>query len=136
MIYKPFSGMMAAWCGSKSDCCTVECGNGEIKIFDVTRNANNTICLNAATVIRRKMEKLESKPVPERANILWLREAIVYLGLDRLGISRPDLSMHRLIRKGALHPKKISGHLAFDKAELEKLVANGDHKRGRGRPRK
>jgi len=53
-----------------------------------------------------------------------------------LGLARPDLSMHRLIRKGALHPKKISGHLAFDKTELDIVVANGDQKRGRGRPRK
>ena len=72
----------------------------------------------------------------ERAPILWMHEAIAYLGLDRLGLARPDLSMHRLIRKGALHPKKISGHLAFDKTELDIVVANGDQKRGRGRPRK
>ena len=72
----------------------------------------------------------------ERAPILWMHEAIAYLGLDRLGLARPDLSMHRLIRKGALHPKKIAGHLAFDKAELDIVVANGDQKRGRGRPRK
>jgi len=44
--------------------------------------------------------------------------------------------IHRLIRKGALHPKKICGHLAFDKAELDIVAANGDQKRGRGRPRK
>ena len=39
-------------------------------------------------------------------------------------------------QKGALHPKKISGHLAFDKTELDLVAANGDQKRGRGRPRK
>ena len=82
------------------------------------------------------MENTTEKDKPERANILWLNEAIAYLGLDRLGLARPDLSMHRLIKKGALHPKKISGHLAFDKTELDIVVANGDQKRGRGRPKK
>ena len=67
---------------------------------------------------------------------LWINEAIVYLGLDRIGIKRPDKAIHRIIRKGALHPKKISGRLLFDRAELDKVLANGDQKRGRGRPRK
>ena len=30
---------------------------------------------------------------------------------------------------------KISGRLCFDRAELDRVLANGDHKRGRGRPR-
>lgn len=72
----------------------------------------------------------------EKASILWIDEAAAYLGLDRVGIKRPDKAIHRLIDKGALHPKKISGRLAFDRAELERVVANGDHKRGRGRPKK
>jgi hypothetical protein len=72
----------------------------------------------------------------ERAPIYWMHEAITYLGLDRLGLLRPDLAIHRLIRKGALHPKKISGRLAFDRKELELIAAVGDEKRGRGRPRK
>jgi len=80
------------------------------------------------------IESLNSKP--ERAPILWMHEAIMFLGLDRLGLARPDLAIHRLIRKGALHPRKISGHLAFDKKELEMVVANGDQRRGKGRPRK
>ena len=78
-------------------------------------------------------------PAPElkpRANILWIDEAITYLGLDRTGISRPDKAIHRLIKKGALHPVKIGGRLAFSKAELEKVAQNGDQKRGRGRPRR
>ena len=65
-----------------------------------------------------------------------MHEAIEYLGLDRLGLARPDKAMYRLIKKGALHPKKIAGHFAFDKAELDRVAANGDQKRGRGRPRK
>ena len=52
------------------------------------------------------------------------------------GLARPDRAMYRLIRKGALHPRKIAGHFAFDKRELEIVAANGDQKRGRGRPRK
>ena len=82
------------------------------------------------------MNKTKAKPKIERAPIYWMHEAIVYLGLDRLGLTRPDLAIHRLIRKGALHPKKISGHLAFDKKELDILAANGDQKRGRGRQKK
>ena len=70
------------------------------------------------------------------APTMWIHEAIKYLGLDRTGIKRPDKAVHRLINKGALHPKKISGRLVFDRAELDKVLANGDHKRGRGRPRK
>ena len=52
------------------------------------------------------MENTDERDKPERASILWMNEAIAYLCLDRLGIARPDLAMHRLIRKGALHPKK------------------------------
>ena len=82
------------------------------------------------------MENITVKDKPEKANILWLHEAITYLGLDRLDLARPDRSMYRLIKRGALHPKKIAGHYVFDKTELDMLVANGDQKRGRGRPRK
>ena len=82
------------------------------------------------------MNKTETKSKFERAPILWMHEAIAYLGLDRLGLARPDKAMYRLINKGALHPKKIAGHFAFDKKELDILAANGDQKRGRGRPKK
>ena len=65
-----------------------------------------------------------------------MHEAIAYLGLDRLGLARPDKAMYRLIKKGALHPRKIAGHFAFSIAELDAVAANGDQKRGKGRPRK
>ena len=72
------------------------------------------------------MKKLDSKADYQRAFILWMHEAIAYLGLDRLGLARSDLAIHRMIRKGALYPKKISGHLAFDRKELDQVVANVD----------
>ena len=75
-------------------------------------------------------------PKPERAPIYWMHEAIIYLGLDRLGLARPDKAIYRLIKKGALHPRKIAGRFAFDKTELDLVAANGDQKRSRGRPRK
>ena len=82
------------------------------------------------------MKNTEIKPRPERAPIYWMHEAIIYLGIDRLGLARPDKAMYRLIKKGALHPKKISGHFAFDKKELDMVAAQGDERRQRGRPRK
>ena len=77
-------------------------------------------------------------PAPKQSEhpTLWIDEAITYLGLDRTGLKRPDKAIHRLINKGALHPKKISGRLSFDRAELDRVLANGDQKKGRGRPRK
>ncbi len=78
------------------------------------------------------MKNTEAKEQLDRAPILWMHEAITYLGVDRLGLARPDKAMYRLIKKGALHPKKIAGHFAFDKTELDMVAANGDQKRGRG----
>jgi len=77
-------------------------------------------------------------PTPDSSQppTLWLKEAVAYLGLDRIGLKEPTKAIHRLINKGALHPKKISGRLVFDREELDRVLANGDHKRGRGRPRK
>ena len=80
----------------------------------------------------------QQAPTPNSSEppTLWLKEAISYLGLDRVGLKRPDKAIHRLIKKGSLTHKKISGRLCFDRAELDKVLTNGDHKRGRGRPRK
>jgi len=75
-------------------------------------------------------------PQSTEPSTLWIDEAISYLGLDRIGLKRPDKAIHRLINKGALHPRKISGRLVFSRKELDKVLANGDHKRGRGRPPK
>ena len=79
-------------------------------------------------------ERLQSKP--ERASIYWVHEAIVYLGFDRLGLTRPEKAVYRLVSKGVLNPRKINGHFSFDKKELDKLLANGDQKPRRGRPKK
>ena len=81
------------------------------------------------------------KPQDKPSNLsdsptLWIDETIAYLGLDRIGLKKPDKAIHRLIAKGAFHPKKISGRLVFDRAELDKVLTHGDQKRGRGRPRK
>ncbi len=67
---------------------------------------------------------------------LWTHEAIEYLGLNRLDLSRPDMALQRLIKKGALKPTKIGGRLVFKKAELDRILEKGDEVRGRGRPRK
>ena len=82
------------------------------------------------------MKEEASKTRESRAPLLWLDEVITYLGLDRLGLSRPDKAVYRLIEKGSLHPKKIAGRYAFDMAELERLAKVGEEKRKRGRPRK
>jgi len=82
------------------------------------------------------MKGPESQSKPERAPIYWMHEAIMYLGFDRLGLARPEKAIYRLIEKGILNPRKIAGRFAFDKKELELLAANGDKKRGKGRPRK
>jgi len=88
------------------------------------------------TAVKLLMKNIETKTKLERAPIYWMHEAITYLGLDRLGLARPDKTIYRLIKKGTLHPKKIAGRFAFDKAELDLVAANGDQKRSRGRPRK
>ena len=82
------------------------------------------------------MENAATEPRQPSAPIYWSHEAIRYLGLDRLGLARPDMALQRLIKKDALRPKKINGHLAFDKEELDRIVEKGDQFRRRGRPRK
>ena len=67
---------------------------------------------------------------------IFVPYAIRYLGLDRLGLARPDMALQRLIKKGALTPTKIGGRLVFKKAELDRVREKGDQARRRGRPRK
>jgi hypothetical protein len=66
---------------------------------------------------------------------LWIDDAIAYLGADQLGVN-PQKFIYRLIKKGALPAKKINGRFVFFKADLDRMIANGDHKRTPGRPRK
>jgi len=82
------------------------------------------------------MEHTESKDELERAPILWMHEAIAYLGLDRLGLVQPEQAIYRMVRKGILKPKKIGRFLAFSKSDLDHVVANGEQRRQRGRPRR
>ena len=82
------------------------------------------------------MNREHERSKPERAPIYWMHEAITYLGLDRLGLAQPEQAIYRMVRKGILKPRKIGRFLAFSKAELDHVVANGEKKRKPGRPRK
>ena len=82
------------------------------------------------------MENTKTKDKVERAPILWMHEAIAYLGLDRLGLAHPEQAIYRMVRKGILKPRKIGRYLAFSKSDLEYVVANGEKKKTPGRPRK
>ncbi len=73
---------------------------------------------------------------PERASIYWIHEAITYLGLDRLGLNKPEQAIYRMVRKGILRPRKIGRYLAFTKSDLDYVITNGERKRTPGRPRK
>lgn len=72
----------------------------------------------------------------ERAPIYWMHEAVIYLGLDRLGLAKPEQAIYRMVRKGILKPRKIGRFLAFSKKELDHVVAHGEKRRRPGRPRK
>ncbi len=82
------------------------------------------------------MKNTETKDKLERAPILWMHEAIAYLGLDRLGLAQPEQAIYRMVRKGVLKPRKIGRFLAFSKSDLDHVVTNGEQKRQRGRPRR
>ena len=83
-----------------------------------------------------KMSGNQVRTQPERAPIYWMHEAVTYLGLDRLGLAKPEQAIYRMVRKGILKPRKIGRFLAFSKAELDHIVANGERRRTPGRPRK
>ena len=80
--------------------------------------------------------KSVGKSSPAEQTEFWTQEAIEYLGLDRLGLDRPDMILQRLVKKGALHPTKIGRRNVFKKADLDRVREKGDQVRGRGRPRK
>jgi predicted DNA-binding transcriptional regulator AlpA len=82
------------------------------------------------------MNSTEKEKQIERAPILWMDEAITYLGLDRLGLAHPEQAIYRMVRKGILKPRKIGRFLAFSKSDLEYVITNGEKKRTPGRPRK
>jgi len=66
----------------------------------------------------------------------WTDEAIVYLGLDRLGLKRPEMFLQRLIKTGSLRPTKIGRRNVFKKADLDRVREKGDRARRRGRSRR
>ncbi|MBL7221557.1 MAG: helix-turn-helix domain-containing protein, partial [Phycisphaerae bacterium] len=89
--------------------------------------------LQAASV---KTTKSAGKTNLTEETRFWTEEAIAYLGLDRCGLARPDLSLQRYIKDGVLRPIKIGRRNAFTKAELDRVLEKGSQTRRRGRPRK
>ena len=89
---------------------------------------------------QRPSKPTSNNPKPrvelERASIYWIHEAITYLGLDRLGLNKPEQAIYRMVRKGILRPRKIGRYLAFTKGDLDYVITNGERKRTPGRPRK
>ena len=49
-------------------------------------------------------------------------EAVKYLGLDRLGLGRPDESLRWMCRTGKLKYSKFGRRLMFRKSWLDELV--------------
>jgi Helix-turn-helix domain len=73
---------------------------------------------DARRVQRKERRKtlLESAPA---VGAFKLEEARGYLG----GLSIPTL--HRLIRRGLLHPNRSTRHLLFTKTELDRFLQDG-----------
>jgi len=65
----------------------------------------------------------------------WVDDAAQYLGADQLGVNARKF-IYRLVKKGALPARKINNRFVFFRAELDRVIANGDSKRRPGRPRK
>jgi hypothetical protein len=87
--------------------------------------------LQAASV---KATKAASKTSLGEQTEFWSEETIEYLGLNRLGLARPDMALQRLIKRGVLKPTKIGGRLLFKKAGLDRIIEKGDKAPRRGRP--
>jgi len=83
-----------------------------------------------------KTTKSVGKSSPTEQTEFWTQEAVEYLGLDRLGLDRPDMILQRLVKKGTLRPTKIGRRNVYKKAELDRVREKGDQVRRRGRPRK
>ena len=83
-----------------------------------------------------KATKSVGKPITTEQTEFWTQEAIEYLGLDRLGLARPDIILQRLVKQGALQPTKIDRRNVFKKADLDRVREKGDQVPRRGRPRK
>ena len=90
---------------------------------------------NLQTVSIKEKKSQGKTNLADQTNF-WTEEAIKYLGIDRIGLSRPEMAIQRLIKKGALRPIRIAHRLVFKRAELDRLLEKGDTVRRRGRPRK
>ena len=84
----------------------------------------------------RKVMKSQGKASSAEQTEFWAEEAIVYLGLDRRDMKRPDIALQRLIKNGSLRPTKIGRRNVFKKEDLDRIREKGDQARRRGRPRK
>jgi predicted DNA-binding transcriptional regulator AlpA len=82
------------------------------------------------------MADVKAKSDLGKAPIYWMHEAIIYIGLDRLGLAHPEQTIYRMVRKGILKPRRIGRFLAFSKSDLEYVITNGKKRRKPGRPRK
>jgi len=69
-------------------------------------------------------------------DLLWIGEAVAYMGLDRLGLDRPDVILRKWVKNGILPEIRLSGRLAFHKEDLDRVARNGDKRRKPGRARK
>ena len=70
----------------------------------------------------------KSKPAPPQGGAVKMREARGALKLHEAreylgGLSVP--SVHRLIKRGLLHPNRALRHLLFSKAELDRFIRDG-----------
>jgi hypothetical protein len=75
-------------------------------------------------------------PIEQKGKNFGINGIPLYLGMIIvIGATNTGIIYPYLITK-EFHPKKISGRLCFDRTELDKVLADGDHKRGRGRPKK
>jgi hypothetical protein len=70
------------------------------------------------------------------SDVFFLAEAAHYLKFDTLAVKSPERMVHRLVAKGALPAKKISGKLAFAKRDLDAIAERGSERPRRGRPLK
>jgi hypothetical protein len=103
---------------------------------DASQYPELTSVKNKLQAVSVKTKKSMGKSSPTEQIVFWTQEAIEYLGLNRLGLARPDMFLQRLVKNGALRPTKMGRRNVFKKADLDRVLEKGDQVRRRGRPRK